>query len=192
MLAEIALSMLGQADMLDNAKEFLATCGHPVPPGYAVEWGTKTSNDAAGETIPDDPDHPDQGGTIVINPVGIQKLSPHLTGDVTQYGGILVTILYHEYQHANGNHAGGSCDEIRLQKDTAHAQCVFICYILNVLPGANVTPICTMYNDVRDSYNDGRYTEGGASTVWEQAGCTGDYPGDIPECECCPAGGQGD
>jgi len=124
---------------------------------------------------------------IVINPEGIRTISPSQTGDVTQYGGVLVTVLYHEIQHANGSYGSDMCSEIRLQHHTATHSCNLVCNILDVVPAANVTPLCKFYKDTQNRYNNGVSTPGGAAAAWNKASCpAGGFPGPIPNCPCCP------
>ena len=173
------------ADMLTNAQNFLAWQGTTIPAGWNVRWGGDTAGGAAGEAKPNDPGNLAAGGEIVINPQGIKRLAPSLTGDVTQFGGVIVTVLYHEIQHANGSFGAGICDEIPLHKQTAEQACNLVCLILSELPGANVNPLCNFSKDTRTRYNVGVSSAGGAPAAWASH-CPGSFPGLIPSCPCCP------
>lgn len=177
---------IGYADMLTNAQSFLAWQGVSVPSGYTVRWGTDTATGAPGQVKMNDPSNPSAGGVIVINPEGIKALAPSLTGDVTQFGGVIVNVLYHEIRHANGSFGSDVCSEIRLQNQTAVQGRNLVCLILSEIPAANVNPLCSWHKDAQKHYNVGVATPGGAPTAWSKAGCPGTFPGLIPNCPCCP------
>lgn len=155
---------------------------------YTVQWGDTGGN--AGSTNPNT-------GEINVNADGIRASSPGLEdlgGDPTQYGGILVVVLYHEYKHADGSFthtsdAGRACDEVQLVHQVAAKNCELIELICHEIPGANVKAICTFYSDVQDGYNNGTDGGGGASTANAKNGCSGSYPGDIPDCTACGPNG---
>lgn len=174
------LASTAQADTLQAAVEFLDNAGIPVPPGYTVQYGP-TTGDAPGEVNPD-------AGTINVNPDGVQAFTPGVSGDPTEWGGILVIVLLHEYEHCGQNYTGNgyACHEIQIQFDTASSHDWLICHILDLIPNADVSPLCSFYEFTRNSFNNGVNTPGGASTVFSNLGCPGSYPGDIPESECCP------
>ncbi len=182
----VALPVTGRADMLDNAQNYLSAVGVPVPAGFTVRWGSDTAGGASGEVKPNNPNDMSQGGVIVINPEGIKVMAPSLSGDVTQFGGILVVTLYHELKHADGSYGSDICSEIRLQNHAAQKACELVLHILGEIPTANVTPLCTHYRDVQKRYNLGVTTPGGAAGAWAAAGCSGSFPGAIPSCAGCP------
>jgi hypothetical protein len=122
----------------------------------------------------------------VINPAGIKTMCPSLSGDVTQYGGVLVVVLYHEIKHADGSYDSSICQEIAAQYHVAQQACNLVCYIIGELPGANVSPLCAMYRDTQNRYNHGVATPGGAPAAFAAAGCSGTFPGTVPDCPCCP------
>ncbi|MDP6761878.1 MAG: hypothetical protein QF903_00555 [Planctomycetota bacterium] len=166
--------------------DFLAAVGVPTPPGYTVQWGP--TGGAAGSTNP-------KAGEINVNADGIRSLSPNLEGDPTDFGGILVVVLYHEYKHADGSftntsEAGRACDHVQQVHQVAAKNCELIQLICQEIPGADVKPICTFYSDVQDGYNNGSDGGGGASAAHAKYGCSDPYPGDIPDCPACgPDGG---
>lgn len=182
----LALPHMAFADMLDNAQNYLAYLGFPVPSGYTVRWGTDTASGAPGEVKPNDPGDMSQGGVIVINPEGIKALSPNLSGDVSQLGGVLVVVLYHEIRHAEGAYGNDPCSEVLLQREVFEEHCILVCSILDEVPSADVSPLCTLYEDAQERFNEGVVVPGGASTVWSRSDCPGPYPGDIEDCSCCP------
>lgn len=176
------LSSQLHADKLDAAVEFLESVGIPTPPGYEVGWGE--TGGAPARTRPSE-------GTINVSPDGITNLAPgldSLPGSPEDYGGVLVVVLYHEYKHADGSYQdphNQPCQEVQLVHHTAIKNCELICHILEAIPDADVTPLCTFYKDVQDGYNNGSDGGGGASAVSEAQGCSDPYPGDIPDCDCC-------
>jgi len=189
LLTTILIVFLAQAaaaqDKLQAAVSFLAANGYPTPPGYTVQWGP--TGGAAGSTNP-------QNGEINVNADGILALSPSLEGDPSQFGGVLVVIMLHEYGHADGTYvktsvAGRACDHVQQVHEVAARNCQLVWLICDAIPGANVKPLCTFYSDVQDRYNNGADGNGGASAAHEQYGCTEPYPGDIPDCPACGPGG---
>jgi hypothetical protein len=133
-------------------------------------------------------------GEINVSADGIRTLSPHLEGDPTQFGGILVVVLLHEYKHADGTYvqtsvAGRACDHVKLVRETAGLNCQLVWLICDAYPEANVKPLCTFYADVQDGYNNGTAGGGGASAAHAKFGCSGPYPGNIPDCPACAPGG---
>jgi len=107
----------------------------------------------------------------------------------------LVVVLYHEYQHANGSFGAdpttpaGMCQEIELQHQVAQKHCDFIEAICQETPGSDVSPLCTLYADNQDCFNNG-CTGDGAEAESNELGCAGGYPGDIPDCPACDSDNQ--
>lgn len=172
---------IARADMLDNAIAYIEGSGVAIPPGWTIQEGSASG--APGEAIPDGTG----GGVIEINPDGINAAYPSIDGNAGQYGGVLVVVILHELEHAKDLAAGDyeyTCNEVSIQHATASSHCWLVCHILDVIPAADVSPLCAMYADMMNSYNNGVNSPGGASTVAAQNGCS--YPGDIGSCECCP------
>lgn len=68
----------------------------------------------------------------------------------------------------------------------AAEHCELILTIL-VHGNGNIGPLCDLYCDVRDNYNNGQDGSSGASKAHEDLECDGTYPGDIPPCPACPS-----
>ena len=173
------------ADKLNEAIAYLDSVGVQVPSGYTVRFGGDTTKQAPAEVKPVDPADLSAGGVIVINPVGITKQAPGLSKNPADLGGVLVVVLYHEIKHADGSYSG-PCGEIALQVHVAGQHCDFISFIKTNLPGANVSDLCHHYDKVREGFNTGVTSPGGASAKWVAKGCSGPFPGPIPPCPHCP------
>lgn len=171
---------------VDAAVDFLSSVGESTPDGFSVQTTDKgplaiTHTDGSG------------GGVININVTALEAKLEEAGGSLTP--GVLVIVLYHEYKHADGSFQDDStpcvyaCQERDLQRQVAAKHCEFLCYVLSLIPDADISAGCAFYKLVQDVFSNGKggqFPIPAASKVYADCGCAGGYPGDIPDCECCP------
>ena len=99
-------------------------------------------------------------------------------------------MLLHEYKHVDGSHTGTTkkekaCDEINIQHEVADANCGLVRLLCNEIEGADVSPLCSFYEVVQESYNE----KNDRPAEFDSLECVGANPGPIPDCDACGPGG---
>lgn len=163
---------------IDEGTAFLGGLANvpPIPSG-GVCWGNTDNPNALAQ-------YDANTNRITLNRDNIQATSPGVD-DVEERGGIIAVIVYHELKHVDGSYSSEPCDEVSLQLHTGQQARDLIAFICSANPGANIRALCAFFEGQANCFNNGCAVEGGASTVWETAGCAGSYPGDIPTSSEC-------